>query len=71
VAGQGRVIVDVELEEVVERVIDGVDGAVELGLDAVAEFEGQPGLFARGEGDVLEVMLGVLNVFACFSISWT
>jgi hypothetical protein len=63
--------VDVELEEVEERVVDGVDSAVELSLNAVAEFKGQPGLFAGGEGDVLEVMLGVLNVFACFSISRT
>lgn len=59
---------DVELEEMEERVVDGVDGAVELGLDAVTEFEGLPGLFAGGEGNVLEVVLGVLDVFSGFSI---
>jgi hypothetical protein len=62
--------VDVELEEVEEWVVDGVDGAVEVGLDAVVEFEGLAGLFAGGEGDVLEIVLGILDVFARFSISW-
>jgi len=67
-AGQGGVVVDVELEEVVEGVVNGVDGAVEVGFYAIAELEGLPGFLTGGERDVLEVVLGVLDVFACFAV---
>lgn len=59
---------DVELEEVEEGVVDGIDGAVEVSFYPVAELEGLSGFFASGEGDVSEVLLGVLDVFACFSV---
>jgi hypothetical protein len=62
--------VDIELEEVEEGVVDGVDGAIEVGFYPVAELEGLSGFFAGGEGDVLEVVLGVLDVFASFSVLW-
>lgn len=64
-AGQGGVGVDVELEQVEERVRDHRDGAVEFPLDAVVEFEGLFGLVAHGEGDPLDlVVLGIFYVFA-------
>lgn len=50
--GQGCVIVNIEFKEVEERVGDGGDGAVDVGFDAVLEFEGKTGLVACGEGDV-------------------
>jgi hypothetical protein len=67
-AGQRSVVVDVKLEEVEEGVVDGVDGAVELGFYPVVELEGEAGFFAGGEGDVFEVVVGVLDVFACFTV---
>lgn len=69
-ACQRGVVVDVELEEVEEGVVDGVDGAVEVAFYAVAQLEGLAGFFTGGEGDVLEVVLGVLDVFTCFSVLW-
>lgn len=68
-AGERRVGVDVELEEVEEGVVDHGHGAVQLFLDAVVELERLVGLFAGGEGDPLDlVVFGVLDVFACFSV---
>ncbi len=49
--GQGCVVVDVEFEEVVERVGDG-DGAVYVGFDAVVEGEREIGFGAGHERDV-------------------
>ncbi len=66
-AGEGRVAVDVELEEVEEGVVDEGDGAVELGLDAVVELEGPAGLVADGEGNPLDLVASVLDVFTRLS----
>ena len=56
-AGQRRVGVDVELEEVEEGVADLGDGAILLAFDAVVELEGPAGLFAGGEGNPLEFVV--------------
>lgn len=67
-AGEGRVAVDVELEQVEEGVVDDGDGAVQLRLDAVVELEGLARLVAAREGDPLDLVFGVLDVLARFSI---
>lgn len=59
---------DVELEEVEERVVDEVDRAVDFFLDAEKELEGPPGFVARREGDVGELAGGVGDVFACVAV---
>lgn len=67
-AGEGRVGVDVKLEEVEEGVADHGDGAVHFALDAVVELERLVGLLADREGYPLELMvLWVFDVLACFS----
>lgn len=68
-AGEGRIVVDVEFEKVEERVVDDGDGAVELGLDAVVEFEGFAGLVTYGEGYPLDLVSRVLYVFARLSVA--
>lgn len=67
-AGEGRVVVDVEFQQVEEAVGDEFDGAVYLALDAEEEFEGAPGFVARREGDVLELAVDVGDVLACLSV---
>lgn len=66
-ARQGRVAVDVELEQVEEGVADRGDGAVQLRLDAVVELERLARLVADGEGAPLDLVGGVLDVFARFA----
>lgn len=65
---------DVELEQVEEGVGDEVDGAVNLALGAVVEFEGLAGLVARREGDPLDLVVVVFEVLARFpailGVSW-
>jgi hypothetical protein len=73
-AGKGGVAVDVELEQVEEGIADKVDGAVDLALGAVVELEGFAGLVADGEGDPVELVVCLFNVFAgvtgdCLSVS--
>lgn len=63
-AGERRVVVDVELEQVEEGVGDEGDGAVELRLDAVLELQRLAGLVAGREGDPLQLVVGQLDVFA-------
>lgn len=66
-AGERRVGVDVELEQVKEWVGDHRDGAVLLSLDAVVELEGLVGLLAGGEGDPFDlVVFWVLDMLARF-----
>ncbi len=65
--GQGRVAVDVELEEVEEGVGDDGDGAVLLAFDAVVELKRLVGFLADGEGDPLDFVRFVFDVFAGFS----
>lgn len=55
---------DVELEEVEERVVDEGDGAVDLALGAVVELERLARLVADGEGDPLDLVVGVFQVLA-------
>lgn len=68
-AGQGRVAVDVELEQVEEGVVDHGDGAIDLALVAVAELERLGRLVAHGKGDPLDLVVGILDVLARFSVS--
>lgn len=63
-AGEGRVAVDVELEEVEEGVGDEVDGAVDLALGAVVEFEGLGRLATLGKGDPLDLVVVVFKVLS-------
>jgi len=71
-AGEGRVGVDVELEEVEEGVADHGDGAVYFGLDAVVELERLVGLFAYWERNPLKLMvLRVLDMLTRFSAQAT
>ncbi|KAJ8112903.1 hypothetical protein ONZ43_g5281 [Nemania bipapillata] len=65
--GEGRVAVDVELEQVEEGVVDNGDGAVELRLNTVVELERFAGLVATREGDPLDLVVSVLDVLARFS----
>lgn len=58
-AGEGRVVVDVEFEEVEELVGYEVDGAVYFSFDAEVEFEGAACLVAHGERNVLELAGGI------------
>lgn len=63
-AGERRVVVDVELEQVEERVVDEVDRAVDLLLHAEEELQRPAGLVACREGDVGELACGVGDVLA-------
>lgn len=58
---------DVELEQVEERVADEVDGAVDLTFRAVVEFERSTGFVADGKGDPLDLMFLVFDMFARFT----
>lgn len=64
---QRCVAVDIEFEEVEEGIVDKRDGAVDLALDAVAELERPVGFVADGEGNPVDLVLGVFEVFASFS----
>jgi hypothetical protein len=66
-AGERGVVVDVEFEEVEEGVCYEGNGAVEFVFYAVADFERLAGLVAGWEGNVLEFVGGVLDVFARFT----
>lgn len=67
-AGEGRIAVDVELEEVEEGVADEGDGAVDFALGAVVEFKRAAGFVAEREGDPLDFVLFVFDVFTSFTI---
>lgn len=67
-AGQGGVAVNVEFEEVEEGIADEGNRAVDLALGAVVEFKGLVGLFAYGERNPLQLVLGVLDMLAGFSV---
>lgn len=67
-AGQRRIGVDVELEQVEKGVGDHGDRAVDLGLDAVVELERVTRLVADREGDPLYLVVLELDVLAGFSI---
>lgn len=58
---------DVELEEVEERVGDEVDGAVNFPFRAVMEFERSAGFVADGKGDPLDLMFLVFDMLARFA----
>lgn len=57
---------DIEFEKVEERVGDGGDGAVNVGLNAVLEVEGETCLFACRERDIFE-LVAFLDVFTCLT----
>ncbi len=63
-AGQRGVAVDVELEEVEERIRHHVNRAILLALDAVVELERLARLVADGKGDPLDLVRRVLDVLA-------
>lgn len=66
-ARERRIAVDVELEQVEERVADEVDGAVDFTFGTVVEFEGSAGFVADGKGDPLDLMFLVFDMFARFT----
>lgn len=66
-AREGCVGVDVEFEEVEERVGDGCDGAIERCVYTISEGEWLACFGASRKGDILEVVLFVLDVLAGFS----
>lgn len=66
-AGEGRVGVDVELEQVEEGVRHEGNGAVLFRLYTVVEFEGRACLVTHGEGGPFYLVGGVFDVFACFA----
>ena len=55
---------DVEFEEVEEGIADEGDGAIELCLNAVAELERRIGLLTGREGDPVEFVFVVFDVFS-------
>lgn len=63
-AGQWRIVVDVELEQMEERVVDKVDRAVDLLFHAEEELERTAGFVARWEGDVGQLACSVGDVLA-------
>ena len=67
-AGEGRVVVDVELEQVEELVGDEGDGAVGLFLDPEVEFERPVRLVAGREGDILELAFFVGDMLSGVSV---
>jgi hypothetical protein len=60
---------DIKFEKVEEGVGDGVDGAVYAALDSILQLQRLVGFRAGGEGNVLEVVGGVLDVFAGLTVS--
>ena len=56
----------VVFEQVEEGVVDEVEGAVEVALNAEIELEWSAGLVAHGEGDVLEIA-GAVGYVLSFS----
>jgi hypothetical protein len=63
-AGQGRVVVDVEFQQVEERVVDEVDRAVDVFLYAKEEFQRAAGFIAGREWDIRQLACSVGNMFA-------
>lgn len=63
-AGQRRIVVDVEFEEVEKRVVDEVDGAVDFLFDAEVKLERSSGFIACESGHVGELSRLVGNMFA-------
>ncbi|KAG4217119.1 hypothetical protein PC116_g34400 [Phytophthora cactorum] len=55
---------DIELQQMEKRVVYHGDGAVHFAFDAVTEFERFASLIADWEGDPLDLVLGILNMFA-------
>lgn len=51
-----------------ERIVNEVDGAVQICLDAEEELQWATGFVARWEGDVRELALGVGDVFAGLTV---
>ena len=56
---------DVVFKEVVEFIGERVDGAVDCFWDAVAQGEGEEGLVAGWEGDILEFSEAVCYLYFC------
>lgn len=63
-AGQGSVVVDVELQQVEERVIDKVDRAIDVLFYAKEELERTASFVAGRERNVGKLACSVGNVFA-------
>lgn len=63
-AGQRRVVVDVEFQQVEERVVDEVDRAVDLLLYAEEELQRAAGFIASREWDVRQLACSVGDMFA-------
>lgn len=63
-ASQRRVVVNVELQQMKERVIDEIDCAVDVLFHAKEELERAAGFIASREGDVRQLTCSVGDVFA-------
>ena len=59
---------DVGLEQVEERIVDEGDGAVEFALDTVLELKRLARLVADGEGNPLQLVLVVFDMFARLTV---
>jgi hypothetical protein len=73
--GQGSVVVDVELQQVEERVVDKVDCAVDVLLYAEEKLERSAGFVAGREWNVGKLACSVGDVFASvtdvLSVRWS
>ena len=69
-AGKRGIVVDVEFEEVEERVVDEVDGAVDFLIDAEVQLQWPTGLIAGECGNVCQLTgCGIGDVLACVATS--
>lgn len=66
-AGQRRIGVDVEFEEMEEGVVNHGDCAVDFAFFTVVELEGSACFVAGRKGFPFNLVLFVFEVFACFS----
>lgn len=64
---KGRVAVDVEFQQMEKRVVYHRDSTVHLVFDAVTELERLAGLVAGWKRDPLDLVLGILDMFAGLS----
>lgn len=63
-AGQWGIVVDIELEQVKERVVDEVNRAVDVLLDTKYELKGAAGFVASRKGNIRELAGGIRYMLA-------
>lgn len=62
--GQRGIIVDVEFEEVEEGIVNGLEGAINVFLNAKVKLERAPRLIARHERNILKLALIICDMFS-------